>query len=441
MTGLLGELYSLFIISIKYPFFHFPIFVSFLAYNLVAGLEAKQPETAEIYFDESFSIGLNTDQVLPAWIRGIEQDGGYFNTAEEFWSVAGSKETGAGWLALHIDRQHVATDLAMALMINDHENTDLAIQLFNSSGEVVAVDLFANVAESIRVAETDFLIIPLSKYEDAETVVVRRINGRVEVSGLILFPVISEVEADPETEQALLELLGDRPSKKYSRYLKRKIKESEEKASDEPDSGQSSSQSLPDPLLSESLDELASKLPFVLLKSDVFRITDIYFIPMEFPAGLAKKLAEDLEKELGIQIKVSVQMGTSPEMYVAERRQYNVNEILKEGRTVLKRIQYQEKTPFAIILTSMDINSPPYNLRFNFASHARGMSVVSTARMDNRNFGLPANSGLLYLRLKKMVKKAIGYGYYGYKRSLDRGSVMYSPIMGMQDLDEIGMDY
>ena len=404
-------------------------------------IHSSEPQTAEIYFNESFAIGLNKDQSLPIWIKGIEQDGGYFNTAEEFWSVAGSKELGAGWLALHVDRTHLASDLAMALMINEHEDTDLAVQLFNSSGEVIAVDLFANVAESIRVAETDFLVIPLSKYEDADTIVVRRINGRVEVSGLILFPVISEVEADPETEQALVELLGDTPSPKYSSYLSRRIQEAAEKESTPQSAKAPLNESASAGIPSQSLDELAAKLPFVLLKSDGARVTDVYLVPMEFPSSLAIKLAQDLKDELGIQITVSVQMGTSPEMYLAERRQYNVSEIFKEGRTVLQRIKYQEKTPFAVILTSKDINTPPYNLRFHFATHTKGMSVVSTARMDNRNFGLPSDNELLYSRLKKMVKKAIGYGYYGYKRSLDRNSVMYSPIMGMQDLDEIGIDY
>lgn len=414
---------------------------SALASLAFSNIHAGEPETAEIYFDESFSLGLNIDEAYPAWIKGVEQDGGYFNTAEGFWSVSGKKETGVGWLALHLDRSQLASDLAMALMIHEHEDTDLAIQLFNESGEVVAVDLFANVAESIRVAETDFLIIPLSKYEDAETLVIRRISGRIEVSGLVLFSVISEVEADPTTAQALIELLGDKPSPQYTSYLNRRIQETieEELATESAQGPMNDDEALSTP--AQSLDALTAKLPFVLLKSDGLRLTDIYFIPMEFPPSLAIELAEDLKKELGIHITVSVQMGTSPEMYVAERMQYNVAEIVKEARTVLQRIKYQEKTPFAVILTSKDINSPPYNLRFNFAAHTTGMSVVSTARMDNPNLGLPPDSELLYSRLKKMVKKAIGYGYYGYERSLNRESVMYSPIMGMYDLDAIGMDY
>ena len=425
-------------IKMKFLLKHFSISISVLLCSLVNELHANSPTTAEIYFDESFAIGLNVNQELPVWIRGIEQDEGYFNRAEDFWSVAASKETGVGWLALHLDRQHLASDLAMALMINEHANTDLALQLFNSSGEVVAVDLFANVAESIRIAETDFLIIPLSKYEDAETIVVRRIDGRVEVSGLILFPVISEVEADPATEQALLELLGDNPSPGYNRYLRRRIQET---VVNESNAEVSLNQNKSSAALSNSLDELSSKLPFMLLKSDRRAIIDIYFLPMEFPLGLAIKLAQELKQELGLNINVSVQMGTTPEMYVPERRQYNANEIFKESRPVLERIKYQKKTPFAVIITSKDINSPPYNLRFCFSAHTTGISVVSTARMDNRNFGLPADSELLYTRLKKMVKKAIGSGYYGHKRVLDRNSVMYSPIMSVQDLDEIGMDY
>jgi hypothetical protein len=42
------------------------------------------------------------------------------------------------------------------------------------------------------------------------------------------------------------------------------------------------------------------------------------------------------------------------------------------------------------------------------------------------------------LRLYKMVKKAIGLHYYGYGRTTDLNSVMYSPIMSLDDLDASG---
>ncbi|MFW2478738.1 MAG: hypothetical protein ACN4GF_01210, partial [Lentimonas sp.] len=298
------------------------------------------------------------------------------------------------------------------------------------------VDLFANAAKTIRMAETDFLIIPLGKYEDASSIVIRRISGRVEMAGLLLFPVVSEVVGEPQIEKELIELFGDAPSSKYRYYLDKRLVDAADAFLADKDAPVSANEALGD------ISSLTAELPFVLLKGEGRGAVDVFFIPMEFPSSLAIRLAEDLEQELGIEIVVSVQMGTSTEMYELNLNQYNTRRIFAEGLVILHRIKNQDKTPYAVILTSKDINSPPYNLRFNFATHSpAGMSVVSTARMDNRNYGLRDDSEQLYSRLKKMVKKSIGFGHLGYTRSLDRDSVMYSPIMSIQDLDEIGTDY
>jgi predicted Zn-dependent protease len=402
-------------------------------------LISAEPEVAEIYFDQTFTLGLNSNQQHPEWIKGFEQSGGFFNSSENFWSVASSQDVGVGWFAIHIDPQKLTSDLALALMINDHDETNIAIQLYNELGEVVAVDLFANAAETIRTANTDLLIIPLGDYEEATSIVIRRIAGRLEVAGLVLLPVVSEIQGDPKVDQALIELIGDAPSAKYQRYLRRKLDERD-------------SENVPltsgvfphrnDDKNTESIMDLTSKLPFVLLQSEERGPVDVYFMPMDFPPSLAIRLADDLEQELGLNIVVSVQMGTSTEMYLPERNQYNTRRIFAESLVVLYRIKNQTEVPYAVILTSKDINTPPYNLRFNFATHSPArMSIVSTARMDGRNLGSEYNSEIVYSRLKKMVKKSLGIGYFGYNRSLDQSSVMYSPIMSVQDLDKIGIDY
>ncbi len=396
---------------------------------------AEAPEVAEIYFDESFQLGSNQGQQFPDWIHAIEQSGGYFNEVERFWAVKGNSSVGAGWIAIHLDRSRLASDLAMALFINEHENTNLAVQLFNSDGEVVAVDLFANVAQSMRVAETDYLVIPLRDYEDANTVVIRRISGRVEISGTVLFPVVGAVDGDPLIDAELVEVLGDTPSAKYSEYLQRRLK----------DSGTRTPQSKSELHSNDAAEgdhRLSQDLPFVLLNPEPKPSIDVYFIPMDFSPDLAVKLAEELGEELDLHIAVSVQMGTSPDMYNPERRQYDADKIFSEAEKVVDRISHQKEVPYAVVLLHQDLNRPPFNLRYTFAVHStQGISVISTARMDPRNYGLPADNELLYTRLKKMVMKGIGYNVFGYKRSLNRSSVMYSPIMSVQDLDEIGNSY
>jgi len=406
------------------------IFCNFLLLLLVFCSSAKASALAEVYFDESFKPGFNQDQRYPSWIKSIERSGGGVDEDNEFWSVPKDSEVGEGWIAVHLDRSLLASDLAMALFVNDHESTNLAVQLFNRSGEVVAVDLFANVAESMRVAETDYLIIPLQDYEDASTVVVRRISGRVEIAGMVLFPVVGEVQSDPEIAAELIDVLGDTPSAKYGEYLQRRIEAGRTDATKGGNAGYSDGKT--------EAARLSDTLPFVFLNPDPKPPVDVYFIPMDFSPDLAVRLANELGEELDLHIAVSVQMGTSPNMFNSERRQYDANKIISEARTVLPRITHQTDIPYAVVLLHQDLNRPPFNLRYTFAVHStQGISVISTARMDPRNYGLQPDDELLYSRLKKMVMKGIGYNIFGHKRSLDRSSVMYSPIMSVQDLDEI----
>jgi predicted Zn-dependent protease len=395
-----------------------------------------EPETAEIYFDEHFALGPNLEEKYPSYIAGIEEGDGYFNTAENSWSVSSSADFGVGWLAIQIDRTLLSDDLALIVLVNPYEDTDLAIQLFNQKGEVVAVDLFANIVESVQIAGTDVCIIPLSKYPDASSILVRRIEGRVEITGCILFPVISEVKNTAESELDFISQLGDKPSTNYYNFLSGKSKGEDTPVATGP------SISSPAKYDSLQLESLSESLDFSVFRYDKRRDTDVYFVPLfGFPMDLATDLAEDLEKELGIKITVSVHMGLSPKMYNAARNQYDAQFIAEESRTVLRRISYQRKIPFGVILTEKDINMPPFNLRYYYAVWFNDVSVVSTARMDPRSYGANWNRELLYNRFKKMIKKHIGYGFYRYKSSSNPNSVMYAPVMGMADLDNMGSEY
>ena len=78
-----------------------------------------------------------------------------------------------------------------------------------------------------------------------------------------------------------------------------------------------------------------------------------------------------------------------------------------------------------------------------FAMHwGNGISVVANARMIPSGFMPEAQARKLYgERLLKMIKRAIGMQYYGYKRSSDPASVMFSPILGVGDLDRMGYEF
>ena len=89
---------------------------------------------------------------------------------------------------------------------------------------------------------------------------------------------------------------------------------------------------------------------------------------------------------------------------------------------------------------NMYIRSYRWEFAFSYREGPR-VAVVSTARMDERNWGLPPAPDRLRARLRKIVAKNLGLMYYGLEQTSDRRSVLFGPILGLDDLDAIGEDF
>ncbi len=103
----------------------------------------------------------------------------------------------------------MSEDLAVALLYEGSEQTDLALQLFDNEGRVVVLDVFGNLMQVGKEARTDTFIVPLRKYPSATQITVRRITGPVRLRGMVLYPVVGQAEADQQTLEELAKLLGD----------------------------------------------------------------------------------------------------------------------------------------------------------------------------------------------------------------------------------------
>ncbi len=97
----------------------------------------------------------------------------------------------------------------MSILYEESGDADLAVQLFDANKQVVALDLFSNLVALGKDAKTDTFIVPLRKYPTATTITLRRITGEIKVYGMILFPVVAEVEGETKTMEELAKLLGD----------------------------------------------------------------------------------------------------------------------------------------------------------------------------------------------------------------------------------------
>lgn len=121
-------------------------------------------------------------------------------------------------------------------------------------------------------------------------------------------------------------------------------------------------------------------------------------------------------------------------------------QLIAEELIGLMKRRYPEhaRSPQAILIgiTEGDMYIREFTWQFAFAYRQNErFAVVSSARMDPVNFGFLPDDELLQTRLRKMVSKNIGILYYKLPQKSDRNSVMFGPIMGIDDLDSIGEDF
>lgn len=170
--------------------------------------------------------------------------------------------------------------------------------------------------------------------------------------------------------------------------------------------------------------------------------TDIYLVPMEgISAAFASSIAKEIEFRHKLGTKAITTMGRDASMFNTEHRQYIANVIARRADEIIQGLKRPEEQPFILVLTPYDINSEEFQLRFLLAAHLKGISIISTARIDPVNFGLPRDDKLRDERLMKLINKAIGQQVLHIPISSERKSVMYGPIMGLNDLDSIGSSF
>lgn len=173
------------------------------------------------------------------------------------------------------------------------------------------------------------------------------------------------------------------------------------------------------------------------------KINRIVFIPLdEFPPELLEEIADEYRLMLGLKITIHEPISVDRIAMDYKRGQYIGEEVIKSVILQLTELS-EDPTVLLIAFTSTDIYIGwKRNWRFAFALRVLGrFAVVSTARMDPEAFGAEEDDALLMDRIRKMVSKTIGGFYYGLPERTDKSSVMFSPILGVNDLDEVSPEY
>jgi predicted Zn-dependent protease len=170
----------------------------------------------------------------------------------------------------------------------------------------------------------------------------------------------------------------------------------------------------------------------------------VYLLPLDdFSTDFTVWLSRVLSDELKICVKSSLAMGSEGLAPFTGTNQYPAEDIVTAAADVIARLNENDPKTCYVIITNKDINERSRNFRFLFAWHEtpKKVSVVSAARMVFGSQGMPVSNEIIFSRIYKMTKRAIGEQYFGLARSSNIRDVMYSPIMGLDDLDQIGTDY
>jgi predicted Zn-dependent protease len=168
----------------------------------------------------------------------------------------------------------------------------------------------------------------------------------------------------------------------------------------------------------------------------------IYFVPIgDFSPQLTSELVTHYKNKFNLTIEVLPAIALDRGVIDSERKQL----IAEESIEMMKRKYSNLATdPNAILIgfTQEDMYIRKYTWRFAFTWRQEDrFAVVSIARMDPINLGQPANDDLLRTRLRKITTKNIGILYYRKPQNDNPGSVLYSQVGGIEELDNMGEDF
>lgn len=126
----------------------------------------------------------------------------------------------------------------------------------------------------------------------------------------------------------------------------------------------------------------------------------------QFDDYCLEMLAENIEPEFGLPVKI-LQSHTDLSLYYdPARRQYDANELLKYMNGI--------KIPHAVKMLGLfrvDLFIPILTYIFGQAYYNGNAAVVSMYRLRNEQYGLPPNEELLIERLQKVAIHELGHAF------------------------------
>jgi len=190
---------------------------------------------------------------------------------------------------------------------------------------------------------------------------------------------------------------------------------------------------------------LTPSLPFVQRDQNwEVRPTDVFLIPFfGFEESSSHLLASALGQDTGLKI-TSTGSIPLPEKYLnKERNQYNIdylNPIISES---INNLRDKSRNQLFIAIMKQDMYSGSNSWNFSLAGNFENdISIVAMERLvpfETTNKGKAEK--IFGDRSFKILKRTIGLQFYKHQRKTDVNSVLFSPIMSVNDIDRMGYSY
>ncbi|MBQ5946487.1 hypothetical protein [Massilia sp. ST3] len=170
----------------------------------------------------------------------------------------------------------------------------------------------------------------------------------------------------------------------------------------------------------------------------------VYLVPLDdFSEYLAGNMAKQLQQELGIKVSPSMRLAPLALQNLPETNQVAGEDVLTLATEASARLPNLDASTYRVFLTMRDINAKAGDFRFQFSMHQPELnsSVVSMARLLEPGASRYHPTERAAQRMFKMVKRAVGELHLGWRRSTDPNDLMYAPLMGVVDIDMLGLDH
>lgn len=194
--------------------------------------------------------------------------------------------------------------------------------------------------------------------------------------------------------------------------------------------------------MDRALSILGALLMLTVIGCATAPVCQIYFVPIgAFPDTMTQDLIRHYDQTLHLRIRPLPALPVTDDMVDQAREQLIGEEVIRKMKEQWPDLATDPNVRL-LGMTGDDMFIRSKQWHFAFALREEGrFALVSKHRMDPTFFKLPPNDDVMIARMRKMLTKQIGLQYYGLPNRQEKTSVLFSSILGLDDLDAMSPEF